>query len=137
MPSAGARLGTILFGLGFPAETAKIILRHSAVAVTQKHNEANWPSPRPLPKPKPKACSRSKSSQCCSFFGLPRKGYCFPAILSVGSKTDLDYPPTESPFLPRLFRSRSRQTQAQPLTGGLAGSRITELWLITALRLRP
>lgn len=30
-------LGTILFDLGVPAETAKIILRHSAVAVTQKH----------------------------------------------------------------------------------------------------
>jgi integrase len=30
-------LGTILCGLGVPAETAKVILRHSAVAVTQKH----------------------------------------------------------------------------------------------------
>jgi|GEM_PF-4390012 integrase len=30
-------LGTILYGLGVPAETAKVILRHSAVAVTQKH----------------------------------------------------------------------------------------------------
>ncbi|HWZ82834.1 MAG TPA: tyrosine-type recombinase/integrase [Terriglobales bacterium] len=30
-------LGTILFDLGVPAESAKIILRHSAVAVTQKH----------------------------------------------------------------------------------------------------
>ena len=30
-------IGTSLFELGVPAETAKIILRHSAVAVTQKH----------------------------------------------------------------------------------------------------
>jgi integrase len=30
-------LGTTLFELGVPAETAKVILRHSAVAVTQKH----------------------------------------------------------------------------------------------------
>ena len=30
-------LGTILFDLGVPAETAKIILRHSAVAVTQHY----------------------------------------------------------------------------------------------------